>query len=230
MVDLSVAFSADDPTKLMVLVSLVDALLLSNPRPILQLVSLSLQEPPMKPFDLMCDEMVFGEYDDDLNCTMEEYISAPQRKIKLENMVKCVNWETAKLVVIGLMMDIHDPQIVKQNFSSIALNDEVSSEALFCEPTLIRGRSEQSQVSIPSLWVCKCGLCRPPRILVSIKIVITEYSVNISKRRAFWSLNEDILKINDSNNQYAVSIKEDTAYPCLHSPKTTKERRSIRRI
>ncbi|GJV22862.1 hypothetical protein Tco_1375557 [Tanacetum coccineum] len=60
--------------------------------------------------------------------------------------------------------------------------------------------------------------------------VITEYLVNISKRRAFWSLNEDILKINDSDYQYAVSIKEDTAYPCLHSPKTTKETSSIRRI
>ncbi|GJT85068.1 hypothetical protein Tco_1066785 [Tanacetum coccineum] len=34
--------------------------------------------------------------------------------------------------------------------------------------------------------------------------------------------------INDSDNQYAVSIKEDTAYPCLHSPKTTKESSSIR--
>ncbi|GKD89231.1 hypothetical protein Tco_1364738, partial [Tanacetum coccineum] len=33
-----------------------------------------------------------------------------------------------------------------------------------------------------------------------------------------------------SNNQYAVSIKEHTTYPCLHSPKTTKEKRSIRRI
>ncbi|GKC19967.1 heat shock protein 89.1 isoform 2 [Tanacetum coccineum] len=37
MVDPSVAFSADDPTKLMGLVPLVDDLLLSNPRPILQL-------------------------------------------------------------------------------------------------------------------------------------------------------------------------------------------------
>ncbi|GKD44391.1 mitochondrial proton/calcium exchanger protein-like protein isoform X1, partial [Tanacetum coccineum] len=53
-----------------------------------------------------------------------------------------------------------------------------------------------------------------------------------------WSLNEDILKINDSDYQYAVSIKENTAYLCLHSPKTTKEtssipciqRRPIRRI
>ncbi|GJT07538.1 hypothetical protein Tco_0842000 [Tanacetum coccineum] len=60
--------------------------------------------------------------------------------------------------------------------------------------------------------------------------LIMEYLVNISKRRAFWSLNEDILKINDSDYQYAVSIKEDAAYPCLHSPKTTKETSSIRRI
>ncbi|GJX40166.1 hypothetical protein Tco_0255156 [Tanacetum coccineum] len=37
MVDPSIAFSANDPTKLMVLVLLVDALPLSNPRPMLQL-------------------------------------------------------------------------------------------------------------------------------------------------------------------------------------------------
>nr|GEZ20495.1 hypothetical protein [Tanacetum cinerariifolium] len=54
--------------------------------------------------------------------------------------------------------------------------------------------------------------------------------LNVSKRRAFWSLNEDILKIIDFDIQYAVSIKEDMAYPCLHSPKTTKETSSIRRI
>nr|GEV81919.1 hypothetical protein [Tanacetum cinerariifolium] len=53
--------------------------------------------------------------------------------------------------------------------------------------------------------------------------------VNISKRRAFWSLKENILKINESYTQYAVSIKEDMAYPYLHSSKTTKETSSIRR-
>ncbi|GKD58062.1 hypothetical protein Tco_1295571, partial [Tanacetum coccineum] len=37
MVDLSIAFSTDDTTKLMGFVPLVDALLLSNPKPILQL-------------------------------------------------------------------------------------------------------------------------------------------------------------------------------------------------
>ncbi|GKA76460.1 ribonuclease H-like domain-containing protein [Tanacetum coccineum] len=64
----------------------------------------------------------------------------------------------------------------------------------------------------------------------SLSVLTMEYLVNISKRHAFWSLNEDILKINDFDYQYAVSIKEDTAYPCLYLPKTTKERRSIRRI
>ncbi|GJZ39182.1 ribonuclease H-like domain-containing protein [Tanacetum coccineum] len=57
-----------------------------------------------------------------------------------------------------------------------------------------------------------------------------EYLVNISKRRAFLCLNEDISKVNDSDYQYAISIKEDTAYPFLHSPNTTKETSSIRRI
>ncbi|GJS58008.1 hypothetical protein Tco_0652792 [Tanacetum coccineum] len=37
-------------------------------------------------------------------------------------------------------------------------------------------------------------------------------------------------EINDSDYQYVVSIKEDMAYPCLHSPNTTKETSSIRRI
>ncbi|GJY69931.1 hypothetical protein Tco_0472913 [Tanacetum coccineum] len=74
---------------------------------------------------------------------------------------------------------------------------------------------EQAFVEYASLHTDKAG-------------VIIEYLVNICKRHAFWSLNEDILKINDFDNQYAVSIKGDTAYPCLHSPKTTKETRSIR--
>ncbi|GJU49436.1 hypothetical protein Tco_1218991 [Tanacetum coccineum] len=44
------------------------------------------------------------------------------------------------------------------------------------------------------------GLCRPSGI-----IVIMEYLVNISKRRAFWSLNEDILKI--------TILTTNTSYP-----------------
>ncbi|GJV71923.1 hypothetical protein Tco_1491918 [Tanacetum coccineum] len=60
--------------------------------------------------------------------------------------------------------------------------------------------------------------------------VIMEYLVKVSKRHAFSSLNKDILKINDSDYQYTVSIKEDMAYLRLHSPKATKETTSIRRI
>nr|GEZ01533.1 C2 calcium/lipid-binding domain, CaLB [Tanacetum cinerariifolium] len=41
----------------------------------------------------------------------------------------------------------------------------------------------------------KQGISHQPKIVESL--VITEYLVKISKRRAFWSLNEDILKITD---------------------------------
>ncbi|GJW48687.1 hypothetical protein Tco_0080333, partial [Tanacetum coccineum] len=38
------------------------------------------------------------------------------------------------------------------------------------------------------------------------------------------------MKKSDSDNRYAISIKEDTAYLCLYSPKTTKKQDPIRRI
>ncbi|GJW68057.1 hypothetical protein Tco_0122481 [Tanacetum coccineum] len=40
------------------------------------------------------------------------------------------------------------------------------------------------------------------------RTIIKEYLEKVSKRRALWSLNEDILKINYSKDQYAVSIKK----------------------
>ncbi|GKB07893.1 putative reverse transcriptase domain-containing protein [Tanacetum coccineum] len=60
--------------------------------------------------------------------------------------------------------------------------------------------------------------------------VIMEYLVNISKRRAFWSLNEDILKITilTTNTPYP-SRKIRRIRACTHQ-KTTKETGSIRRI
>ncbi|GJV38197.1 paired amphipathic helix protein Sin3-like protein 2 isoform X1, partial [Tanacetum coccineum] len=60
--------------------------------------------------------------------------------------------------------------------------------------------------------------------------VIMEYLVNISKRRAFWSLNENILKIIDSDNQYAVSIKKIRRICVIALAKDHEETRSIRRI
>ncbi|GJZ20658.1 hypothetical protein Tco_0557248 [Tanacetum coccineum] len=69
-----------------------------------------------------------------------------------------------------------------------------------------------------------------PRFELPCWGVIMEYLVKLSKRHAFRSLNDDILKIYDSDYQYAVSIKKDTTYPCLHSPKTTKETSLIRHI
>ncbi|GJR48533.1 zf-CCHC domain-containing protein [Tanacetum coccineum] len=69
---------------------------------------------------------------------------------------------------------------------------------------------------------------KPTKTPMSMEIKLTKDdeadSVDSSKYQDYYS-----------DNQYAVSIKEDTAYPCLHSPKTTKEEintldNSIRRI
>ncbi|GKA74133.1 hypothetical protein Tco_0780435 [Tanacetum coccineum] len=61
-------------------------------------------------------------------------------------------------------------------------------------------------------------------------VLIMEYLVNISKRRALWSLNEDILKITilTTNTPYP-SRKIRRICACTHQ-KTTKETSPIRRI
>ncbi|GJU41253.1 hypothetical protein Tco_1194210 [Tanacetum coccineum] len=100
----------------------------------------------------------------------------------------------------------------QSNFTEIQVHREITSPGRLKHAKLILGYRDACEIRI--------------RLIP----LIMEYLVNISKRRAVWSLNEDILKINDSDNQYAVSIKEDTAYLFLHSPKTTKETSSIRRI
>ncbi|GJS61736.1 reverse transcriptase domain-containing protein [Tanacetum coccineum] len=65
-------------------------------------------------------------------------------------------------------------------------------------------------MSIPSLRPCMCALAYPVGVVLLVKDcrmlnLIMEYLVNISKRRAFWSLNEDILKI--------TILKTNTPYP-----------------
>ncbi|GJR74200.1 hypothetical protein Tco_0086565 [Tanacetum coccineum] len=187
---------------------------------------------------------------------MEEYIRL--EKEKAQKRGKVFNWETAKYGKIWYDEDIHDLRSVETEFPTIAFNDGVSSKTLSCEPTVSSLNDEidfrisfddfddedytvvfdKNSFSYKIIFVNDLKMdskndnekVNMPSFLPPSPSLITEYLVNISKRRAFWSLNEDILKINDSDNQYAVSIKEDTAYPCLHSPKTTKETRSIRRI
>ncbi|GJS34399.1 reverse transcriptase domain-containing protein [Tanacetum coccineum] len=53
--------------------------------------------------------------------------------------------------------------------------------------------------------------------------VIMEYLVKLDQKARILELKRRYFKDYCSDNQYAVSIKEDTAYLCLHSPKITKE-------
>ncbi|GKD99417.1 hypothetical protein Tco_1387401, partial [Tanacetum coccineum] len=55
---------------------------------------------------------------------------------------------------------------------------------------------------------------------------IMEYLVNISIKARILELKRRNMKITDPDIQYAVSIKEDTAYPCLHFTKYHKELKS----
>nr|GEW48020.1 reverse transcriptase domain-containing protein [Tanacetum cinerariifolium] len=56
--------------------------------------------------------------------------------------------------------------------------------------------------------------------------VIIEYLVKIDQKTCILKHKQRYFEDYCSDDQYAISIKEDTAYPCLHSPKTTKETRS----
>ncbi|GKB37253.1 hypothetical protein Tco_0882195, partial [Tanacetum coccineum] len=49
---------------------------------------------------------------------------------------KVFNWETAKYGKIWYDEDIHNLRSVETEFPAIAFNDEVSSETLYCEPTV----------------------------------------------------------------------------------------------
>nr|GEY78369.1 hypothetical protein [Tanacetum cinerariifolium]GEY78373.1 hypothetical protein [Tanacetum cinerariifolium] len=57
--------------------------------------------------------------------------------------------------------------------------------------------------------------------------VIIEYLGKISEKAQILELKQRYFKDCYSDIQYAVSIKEDTAYVCLHSPQTTKDTSSI---
>ncbi|GJX88136.1 hypothetical protein Tco_0340150 [Tanacetum coccineum] len=60
--------------------------------------------------------------------------------------------------------------------------------------------------------------------------IIMKYLVKIDKKARILELKRRYFKDYCSDDQYVVSFKEDTAYLFLHSPKTTKETRPIRRI
>ncbi|GKA56723.1 hypothetical protein Tco_0755795 [Tanacetum coccineum] len=53
--------------------------------------------------------------------------------------------------------------------------------------------------------------------------VIMEYLVKISKKERILELKRRNMKKTDSDIQYAVSIKEDTVYPCLHFTRNHEE-------
>ncbi|GJV63935.1 hypothetical protein Tco_1474763 [Tanacetum coccineum] len=171
---------------------------------------------------------------DDPNISMEEYIRLEEEKARRRG--KVYNWETATHAIVyndtltSKSDFLTEPTISPQHIDEFDLKNETS---LFEYDEV-----EQNVLYFNDLFPFNVIYPDDSKSdedndddKIDIKQssgVIKEYLVKVNKRRAFWSLNKDILKINDSNYQYVVSIKEDTAYSCLYSPKTTKETRSIR--
>ncbi|GJT86748.1 hypothetical protein Tco_1068465 [Tanacetum coccineum] len=77
----------------------------------------------------------------------------------------------------------------------------------------------------------KCLMTSNNVYLIALFIpLILEYLVKDSKKARILELKRRYFEDYCSEDQYPISIKEDTAYLCLHSPKTTKEQDPIRRI
>nr|GEU43867.1 hypothetical protein [Tanacetum cinerariifolium] len=115
---------------------------------------------------------------DDSNIAIEEYIRLEEEKARRRGNV--FNWETATYVFNDTLTSettlSYEPTV---SF----LNDDIDVRVSFDDfddedYTILQGGSEQSHMSIPSLRVCMCGLCRPPGILVNMddpNITMEEY-------------------------------------------------------
>ncbi|GJY06988.1 putative reverse transcriptase domain-containing protein [Tanacetum coccineum] len=85
---------------------------------------------------------------DDPNIPMEEYIRLEEEKARRRG--KVYNWETAMYGKIWDNEDVHDIRFVETEFPAIALNDEVYSKTLSCEPT-VNSENDNEKVNMPSL-------------------------------------------------------------------------------
>nr|GEV07899.1 hypothetical protein [Tanacetum cinerariifolium] len=78
------------------------------------------------------------------------------------------NWSNILASLSTIKLDVRNSQPVVGERMVIVMK-EICPELNILETRSItktlNGRSEQSHVSIPLLWVCMCGLCRPPEIL-----------------------------------------------------------------
>ncbi|GJT05327.1 hypothetical protein Tco_0839789 [Tanacetum coccineum] len=99
----------------------------------------------------------------------------------------------------------------------------LSNATLLCQCAgagLVRGSGSEPMIGWQR-FSTRCG--SEPMIGTGTRKI--EASRSYAKRHTFWSLNEEISRY-CSDNLYAVSIKEDTAYLCLHFTRNHEELKS----
>ncbi|GJY18499.1 hypothetical protein Tco_0389990 [Tanacetum coccineum] len=177
---------------------------------------------------------------DDPNITMEEYIRLEEEKARRHG--KVYNWETATYGKIWDNEDVHDLRSIETEFPAIVFTDTLTSEAAFsCEPTVSslnndeinfrisfdESDDEDCMVSIWRIMGNGYGVSTSCTILVLYKV--EDIATCLVEYVKFWD-DWEVDRYGNANldyyseDQYAVSIKEDTAYSCLHSLKTIENK------
>ncbi|GJU82178.1 hypothetical protein Tco_1284543 [Tanacetum coccineum] len=187
---------------------------------------------------------------DNPNITMEEYIRLQEEKALSRG--EMFNWQTATYVNMPTFPSpepevsyFNDLDFFKdfENVPAIVYNDDLTSKLdLLTEPTIsprhidefdlkdktslseyTNNDNDEIDVEQPSGDMSVIPL---PNVIKVDTQVFMEYLVKISKKARILELKRRHLKIIDSNILYAVSIKEDAAYLCLHFTRNHKEIKS----
>ncbi|GKB94678.1 hypothetical protein Tco_0980815 [Tanacetum coccineum] len=175
---------------------------------------------------------------DDPNITIEEYIRLEEEKACRRD--KVYNWKTATYDKIWYDEDVHDLRSVETELPAIVLNDALTSEVtLSCEPTVSPLDDNKIDFRM-SFDESDDEDCTPTVSYFDNLDYFKEFSTIVyndaltskldfllnpllSKRHAFWSLNEDILKITSYTpypsrkirriRGYHEEFKSNTPYP-----------------
>ncbi|GKB41875.1 hypothetical protein Tco_0886817 [Tanacetum coccineum] len=89
-------------------------------------------------------------------------------------------------------------------------------------PTMIHNYGVLGEVMLKGTHHPTTSLSLSKLYIESIPLIM-EYLVKISKKERILELKRRNMKKTDSDIQYAVSIKEDTVYPCLHFTRNHEE-------
>ncbi|GJU67061.1 hypothetical protein Tco_1253320 [Tanacetum coccineum] len=150
---------------------------------------------------------VIGKYYHMLQTNLDLWLrNAKRKRLDFEEKVICTTFLVEAVTAVHMRMHAHKSIIVGPNWVDVKKHISLTGP--------LNGRSGTNQPD---------GYVDPYHPGTK---VIMEYLVKVDLKARILELKQRYFEDYYSKDQYAVSIKEDTAYLCLHSPKTSKTTRS----